>query len=227
VNHDTGDNLCRLSDLGKLELPKSNDSNGGTRMKARPCIVLSSVTILLVAATSLFAASRFLDNGNQTITDTKTGLMWTKDAAPTVPASSGCAQNAVAREGADAFVACLNRSKYAGHSDWLVPSLQQMASLCNTNGDTAWLNEVLSQATSGTCNKADVDIGISLGKIGFTNVQSDKAYWTSTHWSVSGNGSAATSLSAVWAAVLAGNRGGVFVVGRPANFAVWPVRGAK
>ena len=196
-------------------------------MKAKLCIVLSSIMISLVATTTILAASRFLDNGDQTITDTKTGLMWTKDAAPTVPQSSGCERNAVARDGADAFVACLNRNKYAGHTDWVVPSLQQMASLCNTNGITAWLNEVLSKGTSGYCNEADIDIGSWIGKMGFTNVQSDKAYWTSTHWSVSGNGSTATAISAVWAVVMTGNRGGVFVVGKPANFAVWPVRGGK
>ena len=186
-------------------------------MKARQvCVVMSSILMFLAVSTTILAASRFLDNGDQTITDTKTGLMWSKDAAPTVPQSSGCERNAVARDDADAFVACLNRNKYAGHTDWVVPSLQQMASLCNTNGEISWLTEVLGKATSGYCNKDKVDIGSWLGQVGFKNVQSDNAYWTTTHWSVAGNGSTATAISAVWAVVMTGNSG-VFVVGKPAK----------
>jgi hypothetical protein len=175
---------------------------------------------------AIWAATRFLDNGGLTLTDAKTGLMWTKDAAPTVSGSSGCAQNAVSREDADAFVGCLNRSNYAGHNDWSVPTLQQIASLCNEDGDTAWLDDIVGKAFDGRCNKTKVDLGSWLAKQGFTDVQSDKPYWTSTHYSASGNGYTATAISAVWAAVMTDNSG-VFVVGKPGKFAVWPVRTAK
>jgi hypothetical protein len=197
-------------------------------MKAiRASTLFWSLIAVIAAQEAICAATRFLDdNVSQTITDTKTGLMWTKDAAPTVSGSSGCAENAVAPGGADAFVGCLNRNKYAGHSDWIVPTLQQVASLCNEAGDTTWLNDVLGKEVVGRCNKTKVDLGSWLTKEGFTNVQSDKPYWTSTHYSVSGNGYSATAISAVWAAVMTDD-GGVFVVGKPGKFAVWPVRTAK
>jgi hypothetical protein len=202
-------------------------------MKASQFIIwLLAITFLFNTA-PLSAASRFVDNGDQTITDTKTGLTWTKDAAPTVPQSSECQTNAVTNDGAEAFVACLNRNKYAGYTDWSVPSLQQLASLCNTSGEIAWLNGPLKDGRSRFCNEADVDMGRRIEETGFTNVQQDKGYLTATQWSGSGSGSAAPAIRVVWGVLMGRHRGGVFVArnsasfSEGANFAVWPVRGGN
>jgi hypothetical protein len=172
------------------------------------------------------ASSRFVDNNDQTITDAKSGLTWTKDSAPAVANSPDCGKDAVTWEKSDSYVACLNVSAYAGHKDWRVPTLWEIASLCNQTGDIAWLDEVVGKATSGHCNRESVIHEEFLARQGFTNIQSDKAYWSSTHYSASTGTTQATAVSVLWAAVMIDN-GGVFAVGRPAKFAVWPVRGGK
>lgn len=55
--------------------------------------------------------TRFVDNGNDTVTDRKTGLMWLKTGRPTFGAMSW--QNAVKY---------CNNLNHAGYSDWHVPS---------------------------------------------------------------------------------------------------------
>jgi hypothetical protein len=108
-----------------------------------------------------------------------------------------------------------------------------MASLCNTSGETAWLDAALRKGTSRYCNEADVEIGSWIEKMGFTNVQPDKGYLTATQWSASGSGSTGAAIRIVWAVLMDRHRGGVFVVHNPAsfskgaNFAVWPVRVGK
>ncbi len=123
--------------------------------------------------------SRFVDNGDQTITDKETGLTWTKDASPTVPGSSQCSQNYGL--GSSTFVKCLNANNYAGHSDWSVPTIQQLASLCNKTGDIVWLNQIITRGLPlGPCNNdSTVDMTSFLTQQGFTHVHSDKWYFSS------------------------------------------------
>jgi hypothetical protein len=166
---------------------------------------------------------RFTDNGDQTVTDKITGLVWTKSAVPIVSGSSGCGTNAVPLADAAAYVSCLNSNNYAGKSDWRVPTLKEIGSLCNIDGNVAWIDK-LGGANRAYCNTSKVDLTKWLIQQGFTGVQTDRPYWTSTHWTVGSGDSQATAISAVWAAVLMDNSG-VFVVGRPADLSVWPVRG--
>jgi len=99
---------------------------------------------------------RFTDNGDQTITDYLTGLIWTKDAGtPTVGSCTGGTMNL---QSALDYVACLNSADYLGHNDWRLPNVNELESLVNAeqvSSDT-WLN----------------------GQ-GFTNVQAFY-YWSST-----------------------------------------------
>ena len=67
--------------------------------------------------TGMMALPRFIDNGDETVTDTKTSLMWSKDARIT-PGTNW--------EGADRYCSLL---ELAGLSDWYLPSLSQLATL--------------------------------------------------------------------------------------------------
>ncbi len=83
---------------------------------------------------------RFTDNGDQTITDNLTGLMWTKDAG--TPTSGACTGSAKTWQDAFDYVRCLNNSSYLGHNDWRLPNKRELLSLINFGevNSAAWLN---------------------------------------------------------------------------------------
>jgi hypothetical protein len=72
-------------------------------------------------------ANDFVDNGDGTITDRRTGLMWEK--------GGGSTSRTLRR--AKLYVRKLNSSMFAGHSDWRLPTIEELASLLEsheTNG---------------------------------------------------------------------------------------------
>lgn len=71
---------------------------------------------------------RFTDNGDETVTDNLTGLIWTKDAnAPGPPICSP----GIYKTWNDAFsyVNCLNINTYLGYDDWRLPNKKELFSL--------------------------------------------------------------------------------------------------
>ncbi|MBF0316958.1 MAG: DUF1566 domain-containing protein [Nitrospirae bacterium] len=99
---------------------------------------------------------RFSDNGDQTVTDNLTGLVWTKDAG--TPTVGSCTGGKMTWQAALDYVACLNAATALGHTDWRLPNINELESLVH-----------LGQADSSAW----------LGLHGFTNVQTD-TYWSST-----------------------------------------------
>ena len=95
---------------------------------------------------------RFTDNGDETVTDNLTGLMWTKDA--NLPGGTKTWQNALD------YVKGMNNGTYNNfrYTDWRLPNVNELESLVNgAKSNTAtWLNTQ-----------------------GFTNVQANY-YWSST-----------------------------------------------
>ncbi|UCD89981.1 MAG: DUF1566 domain-containing protein [Desulfobacterales bacterium] len=61
----------------------------------------------------------FVDNGNGTVTDRATGLMWQKDGSP----------DGMMWQNAREYVNKLNSEPFAGHSDWRLPTIEELASL--------------------------------------------------------------------------------------------------
>jgi S1-C subfamily serine protease len=61
----------------------------------------------------------FVDNNDGTVTDKATGLMWQKSG------SSSFLEN----RGAKKYIKQLNRKRFAGHSDWRMPTIEELASL--------------------------------------------------------------------------------------------------
>ncbi|MBA4374085.1 MAG: hypothetical protein C0402_14635 [Thermodesulfovibrio sp.] len=107
--------------------------------------------------------TRFTDNGDQSMTDHITGLIWPKDGG--TPTVGICTGGAKTWNNAFNYVSCLNQNNYLGNNDWRQPNKDELLSLV-TNGGTVpfsdWLNSV-----------------------GFNNVSSN-LYWTSTSVSVTG-----------------------------------------
>ena len=63
--------------------------------------------------------NHFVNNNDGTITDKATGLMWQKNGSTKLLNNSS----------AKGFVKKLNRRRFAGHSDWRMPTLEELASL--------------------------------------------------------------------------------------------------
>ena len=87
---------------------------------------------------------RFTDNGNQTMTDNLTGLIWTKNA--TAPGPAGCnAGTSMTWKQALDYVKCLNTNNYLVHNDWRLPNRKELRSLINYGQSgslymDSWLN---------------------------------------------------------------------------------------
>lgn len=73
--------------------------------------------------------NRLTDNGDGTVTDLATGLMWQK----------GGSSDTITWEEAQAYIDELNRQTFAGNSDWRLPTIEELASLI----ESAWQNEDL------------------------------------------------------------------------------------
>jgi hypothetical protein len=103
---------------------------------------------------------RFTNNGDQTITDNLTGLMWTQDG--NAPGPNTCTPS-VQKSWQDAlnYASCLNTNNYLGHNDWRLPNINELCSLINygQSNPATWLNAQ-----------------------GFSNVQANW-YWSSTTYS--------------------------------------------
>ena len=110
-------------------------------------------------------APRFVENGDGTITDTLTGLVWpnegnimpTRDPSFDTDGTSG--DGVVTWQTALNYIAKLNREAYLGYHDWRLPNR----------------NELLSLANFGV-----TDNGLALTAYGFANYQ--RSYWTSSSY---------------------------------------------
>jgi hypothetical protein len=77
----------------------------------------------------------FKNNGNGTVTDLVTGLMWQNN-----PDANGNnngkmeRSDKLTREGIQAKIISLNADKFAGYNNWRIPSIKELYSLTNWNG---------------------------------------------------------------------------------------------
>ena len=139
---------------------------------------------------------RFSDNGDQTITDNLTGIIWTKDT--NTPGPSLCIP-ATDKSWLDAFtfIECINSNDYLGKNDWRLPNVSEIESLSNLGvlDTVGWLKT-----------------------FGFTNIPQNY-FWTSTT-------SCAPNLNGKkWAYQgYAGDVGPVEYVKTAIN-QIWPIRG--
>jgi hypothetical protein len=98
---------------------------------------------------------RFIDNGDDTITDNLTGLMWTKNGN----LHNGAMNGAMIWDQALGYC---NNLTLGGYSDWRLPNVNELGSLINANeaNSATWLNTQ-----------------------GFTNVQGNGSSYNAYYWS--------------------------------------------
>ena len=65
----------------------------------------------------------YVDNGNETITDRATGLMWQK----------GGSDEKLTLKNAKKYIKQLNKEKFGGHVDWRLPTLEELLSLLESS----------------------------------------------------------------------------------------------
>ena len=128
---------------------------------------------------------RFTDNGDDTMTDRTTWLVWPKDGGTTTVGS--CTGGSMTWHAALTYVTCLNGRGYLG-GGWRLPNVNELESLVNAEQtDTAtWLNgqgfrSVKSYWYWSSTSHADVSHGAWIvvlwdGNVGYLN-KSDVGYY--------------------------------------------------
>ena len=76
-------------------------------------------SFIAVRGNSSYGFNHFTDNGDQTVTDSSTGLMWTRDDS----------QVAMNWEQALAWAQGKNAANYCGHNDWRLPNTKELQSI--------------------------------------------------------------------------------------------------
>ncbi len=131
------------------------------------CLLLICIPCLALADTvpdgnskggALWPDSRFTDNGDDTMTDRITGLVWPQEGGAVSVGS--CRGGTKSWDGAREYVRCLNDQGYLGYADWRLPTVKELKSLINP----------------GEANSAQ-----RLNGLGFRTVRSSE-YWSSTSY---------------------------------------------
>ncbi len=156
---------------------------------------------------------RFTDNGDGTVTDNLTGLMWLKDANCIQTNYPGFDKDEIHGDGqvtwqhALDFVSGINAGTYSncggGYTDWRLPNVKELQSLLHY----AYYDPAVPN-TAGTGQWTSGDP--------FTGVQSS-SYWSATTY--------ASDTSSAWLVrIYVGN---VYHNGKSLGNNVWPVRGGQ
>lgn len=115
----------------------------------------------------------FVDNNDGTVTDRATGLMWEKSGSPFL--SNRRAKN---------YIEQLNDRRFAGHSDWRMPTVEELASLLAPKSNNGVHLDPLFDSRQTLCWTIDGCESQSWSwyngawLIDFKNGQVDEAYWT-------------------------------------------------
>lgn len=87
------------------------------------------------------ATPRFIDNGNGTVTDTTTELMWEKKSDDGSvhdkdQVFSWSLSGSIQPNGTmfTSLIATLNAGRFGGHNDWRVPTLEELQTIVSTGG---------------------------------------------------------------------------------------------
>lgn len=120
------------------------------------------IFLFLISTMSVNAQNRFADNGNGTITDTSTGLMWQQDPGEKVTWEEALAN-------ADTLT-------LGGYDDWRVPTITELYSLMDFNG-------VTGMNVSGSVPYIDTDYFVfEYGNEAAGERMIDAQYWSSTEY---------------------------------------------
>ena len=130
---------------------------------------------------------RFTDNGDGTVTDELTELIWTLDA--NAPGPAGCANGIeMTWQGSLDYVTCLNTNTYLGYNDWRLPNKKELHSLTDfsqfspaiqpsnpfTNVQTTWY---WSSTNCAPCTGFAWIVSMLSGRVGIFETTSDTYVW--------------------------------------------------
>ena len=144
---------------------------------------------------------RFTDEGDQTVADNLTGLIWAKDGNvmmtrdPGFDTDSTPGDGAVNWQHALDYIKKLNQENYLGHNDWRLPNLKELESL-------------VSAGQSDNANR--------LNSQGYYNVQGNY-YWSSSTY--------ANYTSFAWLVTMCD--GYLDIYNKSKYYYVWPVRAGQ
>ena len=142
-----------------------------------------------------WTALRFSGNGNGTISDNLTGLIWPQNANPAMDAQiARSSDGSVLWPDALGFITSINSTEYLGFSDWRLPNRNELLSLVNY---------------------AETTPGVHLNKAGASDIQ--EKYWSS--------GTSAASSSNAWNVNMSGKVVEQNKYDLRFGSYVWPVRG--
>jgi hypothetical protein len=100
-----------------------------------------------------------VDNGNGTITDRATGLMWEKSGS----------QNRRTMTRAKWYIKKLNEDKLAGYSDWRLPTIDELASLLKKDKTHGMHIDSLFDRKQKSCWSSDSKPDVHWGEVGLMN----------------------------------------------------------
>ena len=89
----------------------------------------------------------FVDNGDGTITDRATGLMWLKGGS-SVTLEYG---------DAEAYLKRINRERFAGNSDWRLPTVEELASILRNDGGSGYYITPVFDTKQKRCWSSDFE----------------------------------------------------------------------
>ncbi|MBU0484090.1 MAG: DUF1566 domain-containing protein [Proteobacteria bacterium] len=150
-----------------------------TTIKIHPVLGLALVTLAALVTLGVGVAHAdppFVDNGDGTVTDTSTGLMW--DQCTAGLSGAGCATGvsvSYSWAGAMDLAATRSTANYKGYSDWRLPSFVELRTLVKTGSSptidtTAFPNTVASGFWSGSSYVPSPAAAWAVGfAYGFTN----------------------------------------------------------
>jgi hypothetical protein len=116
----------------------------------------------------------FADNKDGTITDKATGLMWQKSG------SSSSLENRSAKE----YIKQLNKRRFAGYSDWRMPTIEELASLLSRSRHKDVHMASLFESLQTSCWSADgCDADKALKGLGFWIVDFKQGQILQASWS--------------------------------------------
>ncbi len=162
-------------------------------------IKIIGVSLFMAILVIFTFADRYIDNGDGTVSDTVTGLMWIKD--PSIIKNSLGRMN---QQVAKTFCANLVTN---GYSDWRLPSLNEQNGISGTV-DNAEL-DTLFRLNGNPTNNWEGFEGTP-----FTNIPTDYAFWSSTIYNEDTN--------KAWAVNM--NTGNTLTGTWSIELNVWPVR---
>ena len=118
------------------------------------------------------ATLSYTDNGDGTITDNNTCLVWEKKSGPADPSIHSVLVAYTWDNAFDVHVATLNATNFAGFNDWRVPNVKELQSIVNY--------ENFGPAVSTEFNNGDCTTPTSMCTVLTCSCTASSLYWSAT-----------------------------------------------